>query len=394
MEFGVPREVRDLERRVGLTRAGVLALGRAGHTVYVERDAGAGAGFRDEDYRQAGAQIVYSAAEAYGRADVVVKVTRPAAQEHALFRSRQAIFSFLHLSVASPDLFEALVEREITAVAYEMIRDQDGLLPVLLPLSQVAGRLAPIIAGQLLTSTYTQRGSIGGVRAGLGGGHGILLSGIPGVPPAAIVILGGGVLGSNAARAFVGMGAQVTVLDADVKKLQQLDDLLDGRVTTMLSNEYNLNRVVEFADVLVGCVLVPGRRAPVLISREMVRHMRPGSAIIDFAIDQGGCVETSRPTTLRDPTFVEEGIIHHCVPYVTATVARTASYALTNAALPYLLSVGAQGLPQVFEHEPALVGGVSLYQGKLAHRDVAAALGRWTEVDLWALQTDSSGPVA
>jgi alanine dehydrogenase len=390
MEFGVPKEVRDLEMRVGLTPAGVLALTRAGHIVYVERGAGAGAGFSDENYRQAGAQIVYSAEEAYGRADVVVKVTRPTAQEHELFRIRQIIFSFLHLSVASPDLLEALVEREVTAIAYEMIQEKDGLRPVLLPMSEVAGRLTPVIAGQLLMSTHlhlqTPKGDLrmGQSRSPLGDGRGrgILLSGIPGVPPAAIVIIGGGVLGSNAARAFVGMGAQVTILDRDVKKLQYLDDMFGGRITTMISNEYNLNRVVEFADVLLGCVLTPGRRAPILVSRDMVRHMRPGSVIIDFSIDQGGCVETSRPTTLRDQTFVEEGIIHHCVPNMTATVARTASYALTNAALPYLLSVGASGLPTAFKDEPGLLEGVNLYRGKLAHPEVAAGLGRQVEFDL------------
>jgi len=368
MEFGVPKEVRDLEMRVGLTPAGALALTRAGHTVYVERDAGLGAGFADEDYRRAGAQIVYSAAEAYGRADVVVKVTRPTAQEHLLFREGQAIFSFLHLSVASPDLLEALTERAITAIAYEMIQEESGLKPVLLPMSEVAGRLAPVIAGQLLMNS--------------GGGRGILLSGIPGVPPAAIVILGGGVLGSNAARAFIGLGAQVTILDRDVSKLQALDNRFGCRITTMISNEFNLDRAVGFADVLVGCVLVPGRRAPVLVTREMVRRMRPGSVIIDFAIDQGGCVETSRPTTLRDQTFVEEGVIHHCVPNMTATVARTASYALTNAALPYLLAVGAEGLPDAFKHQPALRQGVNLLQGKLVHPEVAAALRREVEAEL------------
>lgn len=381
MEFGVPKEVRDLEMRVGLTPAGVLALSQAGHAIYVERDAGAGAGFSDEEYAQAGAQIVYSVAEAYGRADVVVKVTRPTAREHPLFRNGQILFSFLHLSVASPDLFEALVQAQITAIAYETIQEKDGILPVLLPTSEVAGRLTPIISGQLLTSTHSQRRSAKGSLS-KNGGRGILLSGIPGVPPAAIVILGAGVLGSNAARAFWGLGAQVTVLDRDVKKLQRLDDMSDGRITTMISNQYNLNRVVEFADVLVGCVLVPGSRAPVLISRAMVRRMRPGSVIIDFAIDQGGCVETSRPTTLRCQTFVEEGIIHHCVPNMTASVARTASYALTNAALPYLLSLGDFGCPDIFEHEPALVRGANLYQGKLAHPDVAAALGRRVEVTL------------
>jgi len=368
MEFGVPKEVRDLEMRVGLTPAGVLALARAGHTIYIERNAGAGAGFSDEDYRRAGAQIVYSAAEAYGRADVVVKVTRPAAQEHALFRPEQTIFSFLQLSTASPDLLEALVEREITAIAYEIIQEEDGRRPVLLPISQAAGRLTPIIVGQLLMNS--------------GGGRGILLSGIPGVPPAAIVIVGGGTLGSNAARSFLGLGAQVTVLDRNPHILQHLDEMFPDRVTTMLSNEYNLNRAVEFADVLVGSVLGVGGRVPTLVSRDMVRRMRAGSVIIDFAINQGGCVETSRPTTLRDQTFVQDGIIHHCVPNITATVARTASYALTNAALPYLLAVGVYGLPDVLAHEPVLRRGVDLYQGKLAHPDIATALGRQVEIEL------------
>jgi alanine dehydrogenase len=259
-----------------------------------------------------------------------------------------------------------------------------------LPMSEAAGRLTPVIAGQLLMSTHlhlqTSKGDLrmrqGSPPSGEGGGRGILLSGIPGVPPAAIVIIGGGILGSNAARAFIGMGAQVTILDRNVKKLQYLDDMFGGRITTMISNKYNLNRVVEFADVLLGCVLVPGRRAPILITRDMVRRMRPGSVIIDFSIDQGGCVETSRPTTLRDQTFVEEGIIHHCVPNMTASVARTASYALTNAALPYLLSIGAYGLPGVLKSEPGLVEGVNLYRGKLVHPEVAAALGRQVEIDL------------
>ncbi len=367
MEIGVPKEVRDLEMRVGLTPAGVLALVRAGHTVYVERGAGNGAGFSNEDYRGAGAQIVYSATEAYGRADVVVKMTRPVAAEHSLFRPGQAILSFLHLATASADLYEALVERGITAIAYEMIQEEDGRLPVLLPMSEVAGRLAPVIAGRLLMNN--------------GGGRGILLNGIPGVPPAAVVIMGGGMLGTNAARSFLGLGAQVTILDHDVRKLQHLDDMFAGRVTTMLANEYNLQRSVEFADVLVGCVRVRGRRAPVLVTREMVHRMRPGSVIIDFSIDQGGCVATSRPTTLRDQTYTEEGVIHHCVPTITATVARTASHALTNAALPYLLSLATYDLPAALEHTQALRQGVNLYQGRLVHVDIAAALGRKLELD-------------
>jgi len=370
MEFGVPKEVRDLEMRVGLTPAGVLALVQAGHAVYIERGAGRQAGFSDEHYRRAGAQVVYSAEEAYGRADVVAKVTRPTAGEQRLFRYGQTIFSFLHLSVSSPDLLEVLSEQNITAVAYETIQDENGVLPVLVPMSEIAGRLAPIVAGQLLMTTN--------------GGRGTLLSGIPGVPPAAIVVIGGGVLGFNAVRAFLGLGAQVTLLDRDVRKLQQLDDAFSGRVTTMLSNEYNLQRAADFADVLVGCVLNPGQRAPVLISRKMVSRMRPGSVIIDFSIDQGGCVETSRPTTLRDQTYVEEGVIHSCVPNLTATVARTTSYAITNAALPYLLALGEHGLLGSYKVMPSLLAGINLYQGELVHPDVAAAMGRDMDSDLLA----------
>lgn len=361
MEFSVPKEVRDLEKRVGLTPAGVLALTQAGQTVYVERSAGVQAGFRDEEYRRAGATIVHSPAEVYGRADVVVKVTRPCAKEHADFRQGQTIFSFLHLPVASRDLHQALAAQEITAIAYEMMEEEDGRRPVLLPMSEIAGRLAPIIAGQLLMNTD--------------GGRGALLSGIPGVPSSEVVILGGGMLGWNAARAFLGLGAQVTILDQDGRILQRLDELFNGRVTTMLSNNYNLNRVVDFADVLVGAVLVGGRRAPILVSRDMVRRMRPGSVIIDFAIDQGGCMETSRPTTLRDQTYIEEHVIHYCVPNVTAAVARTTSHALTNAALPYLLAVAAHGLEGALSQQPALRSGLNLKAGRVVHPGVAAALG-------------------
>lgn len=370
MKLGVPKEVRDLETRVGLTPAGVLALAEAGHTVYVERSAGTQAGFSDDHFRQAGAEVVYSTAEVYGRAEVIAKVTRPTLAEHAHFRQGQIIFSFLHLSVSSPDLLQVLTERQITAIAYELIQQENGLLPVLVPMSEIAGRLAPIIAGRLLMN--------------LSGGRGILLSGIPGVPPAAVVIIGAGVLGSNAARAFLGLGAQVTVLDRSADKLRQLEAAFAGQITTMLANEYNLQRAVEFADVLVGCVLIPGQRAPVLISRALVRRMRPGAVILDFSIDQGGCVATSRPTTLRDQTYVEEGIIHFCVPNFTAAVARTTSYAINNAAVPYLLGIGQHGLLGPHEHARELANGINLYRGQLAHPTVARALGRPVEVDLTA----------
>ncbi len=361
MNYGVPKEVRDLENRVGLTPAGVHALVGFGHTVYVQGGAGDGAGFSDEGFRAVGAQIVYSAEEAYGRAEVVAKVTRLIASEYALLRDGQTILSFTHLAVASRDLVEALQEHSITAIAYEMIQADDGSLPVLLTSSEVAGRLAPVIAGEFLASTR--------------GGRGILLSGVPGVPPAAIVILGAGSLGVSAARAFVGLGAQVTMLDRDPLRLQHVEEAFDGRVTTLFSTDYNLKRVLEFADVLVGAVLMSGQRAPVLVTREMVKRMRPRSLIIDFSIDQGGCIETSRPTTHRNPTFVEEGVVHYCVPTILSLVARTASHALLNASLPYLYEIGLRGVDGAIKSNSELARGVNVWRGKIVNAQIAESLG-------------------
>jgi len=367
MEFGVPKEVRDLENRVGLAPGGVLGLTRAGHSVYIQTDAGTAAGFSDEDYRSAGAQIVYSAAEAYGRADVVAKIARPTYDEYRHFRNGQTIFAFFHLPVASPDMYGALVEHEITAVSYELMRDDNDQYPVLLSASEVAGRLAPTIAGQLLSSNVHEQGL---------SGRGILLGGLASVPPASIVIIGGGTLGVNAARAFLGMGAEVMLLDRDINKLRAIEERFDGRVTTMFANRYNLKRVVKFADVLVGAVMIPGQRAPIIVTREMVKTMQAGSVIIDYSIDEGGCIETSRPTTLRDPIFVAEDIFHYCVPNITSAVARTASYAISNAAMPYLRALAENGLMAAVKDHSALAEGISLYQGSIVHPRLAAALGR------------------
>ncbi|MBK8431620.1 MAG: alanine dehydrogenase [Chloroflexi bacterium] len=324
MKYGIPKEVRDMETRVGLTPGGVQSLVQAGHTVYVERDAGTAAGYHDEDYRRVGGEIVYSAAEAYGRADVVCKIARPTAAEHALFREGQTLFAFLSLASASADLREALAEKQITAIAYERIQQPDGSRPVLLAASEIAGRLAPIIAGNLLMSD---------------GGRGVLLGGLPGIPPAAVVVLGAGVLGSTAAHAFLGVGAQVVILDNDIDKLRQLEKELNGHVTTMYATPTNINRAVLFADVLVGAAAVAGERAPLLVQESQVKAMRRGSIIIDYAIDEGGCIATSRPTTRRNPTFTTHQVIHYCVPNITAAVGRTTSKAITYAALPYLLGV-------------------------------------------------------
>lgn len=351
MNFGVPKEVRPYEYRVGLTTAGVSAIVSAGHQVYVEHNAGVGAGFTDEDYRSVGANIAYSAEEVFGRADVVTKVARITQKEYPLLRYGQTLLSYLHLAVSSRDLSEQLIQSKITAIAYEMIQTDSGMLPVLQATSAVAGRMAPIIAGELLQSTR--------------GGQGILLSGIPGVSSAEVAILGGGVVGVNAARAFLGIGAQVIVVDKDFRKLEQIDNMFNGVVNTMVSTQYNIERVLKFANVVIGAVLVPGKRSPVLITRDMLRLMRQRAVFIDYSIDQGGCSETSRPTTHFDPTYIDEGVIHFAVPNVPARVSRTASHALTNAALPYLLQLGAMGIEEAIEVDNSLRRGVQVLSGEL-----------------------------
>src|SRR5512139_1624542 len=322
MDIGIPRERRESEYRVGLTPIGVQLLTAEGHAVYVERDAGLGAGFSNRDYEQAGARIVYQSQEAFGRADLVLKVARPTAEECDWLREGQTLMGLLHLAAARRSRVEALLDRGVTAIGYEMIQDDDGSLPVLIPLSQVAGRMLVQVAATLLQNDR--------------GGKGILLGGVPGVPPAEVVIIGAGTLGTCAARAFLGVGATVYVLDRDLRRLQYVDSMLHGQAITMVSHDFNVRKVAKFADVLIGAVLVPGQRAPLVVTRDMVRTMRPRSAIIDVSIDQGGCVETSRPTTHKSPTFVEEGIIHFCVPNLPAVVARTATHAFNNAAWPYV----------------------------------------------------------
>ncbi|MSP11532.1 MAG: alanine dehydrogenase [Chloroflexi bacterium] len=375
MELGIPKEVRQLESRVGLTPAGVDALSKSGHTVWVERSAGAAAGFSDEVYQAVGAQIAYSAEELYGRSEVIVKVARPTAGEYRYFLTDQVIMSFLNLAVASPDLLEVLRQQRITAIGFENIRTASGTLPVLTSSSEVAGRLAPIIAGQMLCSP---------------GGHGLLLSGVPGVPPAEVVIIGAGVVGTNAAQGFQGLGAQVLVLDNNAERLRRLHESCGSRVATMMASPYNIEKVVSFADVIILSVLIPGARAPILLSRAMVERMKPGSVIIDFAIDQGGASETSRPTTLQDPIYREAGVLHYCVPNMPALVARTASHALTNASLPYVLTIAHQGTEKAIRMQPDLARGVNVYQGRLANPEVAAALGLTPEVNLSGL-SDTTG---
>ena len=360
MDVGVPREKRDFEKRVGLTPTGCHVLFTHGHRVYVETGAGAGSGFSDRAYQEAGAEIVFSALEAYGRASMVLKVTPLLAQELPLLNDGQIVLCFHHLAVAEQRAIDALTDKKVTAIAYETIQRPDGTLPVLTPMSQVAGRMAPQIAARFLESPW---------------GHGILLSGVPGVPAADVCILVGGVVGRHAARAFHGLGARVVVLDQDPERLEVVQERVGADITTMVANEHNLRKAVSFADVLVGAVLIPGARAPIVVTRTMVKTMRARSVVIDFSIDQGGCVETSRPTTPGDPVFIEEGIIHYCVPNVPGVVPRTSTHALTNVTLPFIEEMADQGLYPALRENGTLRAGVNLLEGRLVNPRVAESFG-------------------
>lgn len=360
MDIGIPRERRSYDSRVGLTPAGVELLTAEGHTCYVELGAGLGAGFSDRDYEKAGARIVYSGEEAYGRAELVLKVARPTSDESKWVRDGQIIMGFLHLAAGQRDKVRLLLDRHVTAIAYETVENDDGSLPVLAPMSLIAGRMCPHIAATLLQNDH--------------GGKGVLLGGVPGVPAADVVILGAGMFGTNAARAFLGAGARVVVLDHDLNKLHRIDELFSGQVTTMVSHSFNIRKVVTFADVLVGAVLVPGARSPILVSREMVASMRPRSLIMDVSIDQGGCVETSRPTTHGTPTYVEENIIHYCVPNMSGVVGRTATHALNNATWPLIQQIVREGLDAAAKASSALARGVATRNGRIVNPALAAAM--------------------
>jgi len=360
MNICIPKERRDSEYRVGLTPAGVQLLTQAGHTCYVESKAGVGSGFSDYDYQKAGGQIVYSGEEIYGRADLLLKVGHPIEQEFEYIRPNSAIMGFLHLAAGRSDRVELLLENNITAIGYEIIRDRDGRLPVLSPLSQLGGRMVPQVAATLTQNNY--------------GGKGILLGGVPGVPPAEVVIIGGGTAGTAAARNFLGIGASVYILDRSLPRLRDLDHHFQGRVVTMVSHDFNVRKVCRFADVLIGAVLVPGARTPTVVDKETVKAMRPRSVIIDLAIDQGGSVETSRPTTHSNPTYIEEGVIHYCVPNMTGVLGRTATHTLGNASWPFIRQIAELGVENALESSPALRHGLYTHQGKIVHSRLRDAL--------------------
>jgi alanine dehydrogenase len=360
MVVGTVREIKDNEYRVGLVPGGVKTLVDSGHQVLVESRAGEGSGISDDEYRQAGAQIAGAAGEVWKRSEILIKVKEPIEPEYGHLREGQILFTYLHLAPL-PQLTRVLLERKVTGVAYETITGPDGSLPLLTPMSEVAGRMSIQVGAQ-----YLER---------INGGRGVLLGGVPGVPPAEVMIIGGGVVGMNAAKMALGMGARVTILDRSVTKMQYIDDVFGGHVATLMSNPIAIARAVARADLLVGAVLIPGAAAPKLVTRAMVSAMKKGSVIVDVAVDQGGCIETTHPTTHSDPTYEVDGVVHYCVANMPGAVPRTSTFALTNVTFPYLLRIARKGLRQALKEDPALVSGVNTYAGKLTCAPVAEAQG-------------------
>lgn len=366
MIIGVPKEVKDHETRVGVTPAGVKELRAAGHTVLVEQHAGELSAFPDQEYQNVGGEIVGAAADVWGHAELVVKVKEPVEKEYVFFREGLTLFTYLHLAPL-PALTEALLQQKVTGIAYETIRDAAGTLPLLTPMSEVAGRMSVQVGASYLENSK--------------GGRGLLLGGVPGVPPAEVCILGGGIVGTNAAKIALGMGAKVTIVDRNLHRLRELDDIFGGRVYTLAANLHNVTEAVAAADLVIGGVLIPGAAAPKLVTRAMVAGMKRGAVIVDVAIDQGGCIETARPTTHSDPSYVVDGVVHYCVTNMPAAVPNTSTLALTNATFPYLMRLAQAGPRQALVEDRGLAEGVNTHAGVLTCEPVATSQGKaWRAV--------------
>lgn len=361
MRIGVPKEIKNHEYRVGLTPAAVRELKSDGHQILIESRAGAEIGLSDADYQAAGAEIAAKAREVFDRADLIIKVKEPQPDECRMLRAGQILFTYLHLA-PDPEQAKLLLQSGATAIAYETVTDARGRLPLLTPMSEVAGRMSLQAAATALEKIH--------------GGSGVLLSGVPGVAPGKVVILGGGVVGTNAAIIAMGMGAQVTILDKSLARLGELDALYAGRLTTLYATTESIEASVLAADVVIGAVLVPGAAAPKLVTRDMVSRMKRGSVIVDVAIDQGGSVETAHPTTHADPLYVVDGVLHYCVTNMPGAVARTSTYALGNATLPYIRQLAGKGLAPALLADAGFRAGLNVHQGRLTHPAVAAALGQ------------------
>jgi alanine dehydrogenase len=358
MKIGLPKEIKDNEYRVGLTPAGVNALVNAGHQVFVQKSAGEGSGFTDDQYVKAGGKIVETADDAWGEGDMVVKVKEPIAPEYPRMRENQLLFTYLHLAPEF-ELTKQMMERKVTGVAYETITDQHGKLPLLTPMSEVAGRMSVQVG-----ATYLEK---------MNGGKGILLGGVPGVPAANVLIIGGGVVGTEAAKMAVGLGARVTILDRDLNRLRQLDDIFLSKVQTMASARYAIEEAIAHSDLVIGAVLVVGAAAPKLVTRDMLKLVPQGAVLVDVAVDQGGCFETTHATTHSNPTYYEEGVLHYCVANMPGAVPRTSTFALTNATLPYAIALAGKGFERAIADDKGLREGVNTYAGKCTYEAVATS---------------------
>lgn len=366
MIIGVPKEIKDHEARVALVPGGAIALKEAGHQVLVETHAGEGSAFPDADYVRAGATIVEKASDVWARADLIVKVKEPQTSEFGFLRPGLTLFTYLHLAPLR-ELTDRLLQTKTSGIAYETIRESDGSLPLLTPMSEVAGRMAVQVGAQYLESPN--------------GGRGLLLAGVPGVAPANVTILGGGVVGTNAAKIALGMGATVTIIDRSLPRLRELDDIFNGHLITLASDAWSIGETLKHADLVIGAVLIPGASAPKLVRKHMIASMKRGSVVVDVAIDQGGCFETSHATTHTDPIYFVDGVLHYCVSNMPAAVPNTSTFALTNATLPYLLELANKGLEGAMAARASIRGGVNTYKGELTHAGVAESQGRtWKEL--------------
>ena len=360
MIVGLPKEIKDNEYRVGLTPAGVRALKDAGHEILVETDAGAGSGFDNALYERAGATIIDSADDVWTNAEMIVKVKEPIAPEYPRMRDGQLLFTYLHLA-PDRELTRQLIERRVTGIAYETITDRRGQLPLLTPMSEVAGRMAIQVGAHYLEK--------------MSGGRGILLGGVPGVPAARVVIIGGGVVGTNAAKIAVGMGAHVTIIDSNLDRLRELDDIFLSKISTLASSAYMIHDAISQADLIIGAVLVKGAAAPKLVTRNMLKDVPNGAVVVDVAVDQGGCIETTHPTTHSNPTYYVEGVLHYCVANMPGAVPRTSTFALTNATLPYAVKLANKGFLHAIADDPGLKEGVNTFAGECTYEAVALDQG-------------------
>jgi alanine dehydrogenase len=358
MIIGVPKEIKNNESRVGMTPAGVFELVKNDHTVYIQKDAGFGSGFFDKDYKEVGAQILDTIEEVYAKSDMIVKVKEPIEQEYALIKPNQVLFTYFHFA-SSEVLTKAMIASQSVCIAYETVEDNDGSLPLLVPMSEVAGRMAIQQGAKYLEKPIK--------------GRGVLLGGVPGVPPGKVLVLGAGIVGIQAAKMAAGLGAHVTIMDINMKQLRYVNDIMPNHVVTEFSSQYNIRKRIKEADLIIGGVLIRGAKAPKLITRDMLKDMHAGAVIVDVAVDQGGCIETTRPTTHEDPTFIIDDVVHYCVANMPGAVPYTSTVALTNVTLPYVLRLANQGWKKACDNDVTLAKGLNIVKGEVVYKEISEA---------------------